>query len=554
MPTNTLTIIDTTGVQGYIFGSNRLRENVGASQLVEMATHEFLDEALQKAKLQHNCTSGFQDKHIEDGLDVEVILRGGGNAVLRSRDESVAKAVVHQLSRLLVQRAPGLEFAAAHHSFDWDTQALGGKGGEYEKLIGKLNQAKQQRHPSTPLLGQSVTLECRSTRLPAVGFGPAIGNDPAEPLSADVLAKINQDIQKQAEKRLTDIFSSVAAGYSFRRDFDELGGSKDESRYIAVVHADGNGIGKRFEYVIRQHSQPGAGNCACLAALQELSAAVAKAGTVALQQTVKKLVETFKHLPDGINDDTRKAWLTFIQGLVPEGTDIPWLPLRPIVFGGDDVTFVCDGRLGLPLAAIYLREWERASYSLPYGGPAHACAGVAVVKTHYPFARAYNLSNDLCKHAKSSVKDANVQASALDWHFAFSGIFGAVGQIRKREYEVQDGQLAMRPVVLSGTGFTPHWRVWPAFKQLVGIFAGDVMINDKVYANRNKVKGLREALRSGGDAVQRFRSAYTLGSLPMLDSSNTHLQATGWIDRRCGYFDAIEALDFFLPIDPWVMP
>jgi hypothetical protein len=26
------------------------------------------------------------------------------------------------------------------------------------------------------------------------------------------------------------------------------------------------------------------------------------------------------------------------------------LPFRPIVFGGDDVTFICDGRLGLSLA------------------------------------------------------------------------------------------------------------------------------------------------------------------------------------------------------------
>jgi len=33
-----LVIVDTTGIQSYIFGSNRLRENVGASFLVHAAT------------------------------------------------------------------------------------------------------------------------------------------------------------------------------------------------------------------------------------------------------------------------------------------------------------------------------------------------------------------------------------------------------------------------------------------------------------------------------------------------------------------------------------
>lgn len=29
----------------------------------------------------------------------------------------------------------------------------------------------------------------------------------------------------------------------------------------------------------------------------------------------------------------------------------PYLPLRPLVFGGDDATFVCNGSIGVELAA-----------------------------------------------------------------------------------------------------------------------------------------------------------------------------------------------------------
>ena len=38
MPTYTLTVIDTPGIQPYIFGSNRLLESIGASELVRCAT------------------------------------------------------------------------------------------------------------------------------------------------------------------------------------------------------------------------------------------------------------------------------------------------------------------------------------------------------------------------------------------------------------------------------------------------------------------------------------------------------------------------------------
>src|SRR5260370_22422013 len=41
-----------------------------------------------------------------------------------------------------------------------------------------------------------------------------------------------------------------------------------------------------------------------------------------------------------------------------------YIPFRPIVFGGDDVTFVCDCRLGLSLATAYFREFWKQSVDL----------------------------------------------------------------------------------------------------------------------------------------------------------------------------------------------
>ena len=45
------------------------------------------------------------------------------------------------------------------------------------------------------------------------------------------------------------------------------------------------------------------------------------------------------------------------------------------------------GRLGLELAAMYLEALENDP--IADGEDIKACAGICVVKTHYPFARAY---------------------------------------------------------------------------------------------------------------------------------------------------------------------
>ena len=177
----TLSVFDTTGIQDYIFGSNRLPENIGASHLVEAATHEWVSQAL---KPPHNLDEAGQivsapplEKNQEQ--QAEVIYRGGGNVVVLFRSLDVAKESTRRLSRLILEKAPGLKIAVAHKEFDC-SKAIGGEEGVYNSLLAQLGSSKQQRQPSAPLLGQAVTLACRATGLPAVGFDP---NDSGRALS-----------------------------------------------------------------------------------------------------------------------------------------------------------------------------------------------------------------------------------------------------------------------------------------------------------------------------------------------------------------------------------
>jgi hypothetical protein len=294
-------------------------------------------------------------------------------------------------------------------------------------------------------------------------------------------------------------------------------------------------MGKRFQQLAEKFPLP-KDNRTYLDQLRRLSEAVERAGQTALYRTLERMNDGFK-LP---------GMKLFLSGLQRGKDGIPFLPFRPIVFGGDDVTFVCDGRIGLSLAAIYLDEWEKATAADETIGQAYACAGIAIVKTHYPFARAYALCEDLCKRTKAAIKKEDRDASALDWHFALTGITGTIGEIREREYYPNINgtprSLVIRPVTLRQPGIEEKWRTWETFTRLVQYFKSDE------FAGRNKVKDLREALRSGPEATRRFLHVYGLSDkMPQIDPNKPHLQASGW-DNRCGYFDAIEAIDFYLPL------
>ena len=164
-------------------------------------------------------------------------------------------------------------------------------------------------------------------------------------------------------------------------------------------------------------------------------------------------------------------------------------PLIPLVLGGDDLTAVCDGRYALRFAAEYLAAFEaetqkrdEAHFSgiIPevamaaWGeGRLGACAGVAIVKPHYPFHVAYELSEQLLRSAKAVkqrvLKDGwPFPCSALDFHIHFDSSGGDLADIRSR-MQPADGQhasLMKRPYVVTSAaalaGASEAGRRWAA--------------------------------------------------------------------------------------------
>jgi hypothetical protein len=541
MTDTTLTLIDVRHVQTYLFNANELKQNFGASALVEQATHGWIFKFLPPNRnaewdsKKHQLT--FDDRTVEkDNLDAEVVFMGGGNAVILFATSQKSIDFTKNYTEHVMLHAPDLDVAVAHVN-DIDLTADGALRKAWEQMHKtELPKQKEGRLLPKPLLGMSVTAECAYTGLPAVAEAPKGQGDNRILLSAQSFVKQTDATVQEAKGRLGA--SLDIEGFEYPSDFDDLGGEYGSSRFIAVVHADGNGIGKRLKEWAKHDD-----NREMIRRMREFSTAVNQVGTNAMQ-AVRDYLALGIHVA---NDKKRSYEISdrFDPGQFVRLKDNN-LPIRPLVYGGDDVTFVCEGRLGLALAAKFLQAFSNAD--LPDGQKTYACAGVAIVHSHYPFARAYTLAEKLCQDAKRQArlwnpetkeKGTGSRLSLLNWHITTSGLTLDWDEIKKREFK--DGRLLLRPLVVAKADETeaPAWQTWDTFTEQVSGFRSGVW-----QTQRNKQKDLREVLRKGSEQTQKFTNQN--GNLPRVASAPSDASHTGWIEEQCLYFDALEALDVFV--------
>jgi hypothetical protein len=534
-----IVIVDVGGIQSYVFSSNRMRENLGASQMIWEATERWPAEVLQNLEFRSNLKEdGSLDAslRIEDGgLDAEIVYTGGGNALIlfSGDDNTTACQFTRELSRLALLRAPGMKITIVHQHFDWDESLAEAINNAFEHTLFNAKAAKKY---STPLLGLGVTACCQSTGLPAVGLTQRLGDDPQRLASAETLGK--WAAVSDAKKRLNqEVAGLLTEKYIFPDEFDDLGRTEEEFSYIGVVHADGNNTTKRKQEIGKNFKD---NNRAYIEAMRGFSENLKTAARYALIATLKQLIES-------INDGeiVQKVDGEEIAKIVlKKDKDYLFLPFRPIVFGGDDFSFVCDGRIALSLTVRYLGEFEKAAVNLPGEDKATASAGVAMVKSHHPFAMTYKLAEELCGNAKGYRKEKGLDnCSCLDWHITQGSLLYDINKIRERHYQVPSGTLYLRPVTLYDNQ-DDEVRSWSVISKLIDKFQ-----NNEWMSKRNKMKALWEALRDGEEAVVFFCNKYLGGEeLPTVSPSQPDFASKGFSGRKCGYFDVLELVDHFIPL------
>lgn len=501
-------LIDTVSIQRYVFGSNKLKENLGASHLIQNVYKGHLERVANSIfNSQQIDFKAWREKKAEylinrDDVQFEVGYIGGGNALLFFMNKDKAEKFIKEWTKILLIETPGIVTAVACEEFNLDDDKF---ETENKKLFKKLQENKYKFIPQTIIPRHGITAECSHT-----GYSMEEWSSSEDKYISSVAhAKI--EAADKATEELKNKFKDILdEKYCFTNQLDELGQQKGEDSHIAIVHIDGNGMGERFR------------GTKSLKEIRELSDSVENATNESFRHLLSQIDIQFSKIKETLGYGERKKY--------PEENGRKILPIRPIIIGGDDITFVCDGRLGVYFAKIFLEAFER--HEVSDGKKLSACAGVAITKTKYPFYRGYELSEQLCKNAKKVRKDKQSNGSWLDFHIAYGGFSGTLEEIRISHYRSPQGELCFRPYKIGSKDEYSFKSFVENTKKL------------KKFPN-SKIKELRQVLTLGEAANKTFVQEMEARGLELPKIDGRSYEDKLFQDSKTPYFDMIELMEFY---------
>jgi len=346
-------------IQRYILRSDKLKEMVGASELVNSLCNEFLQD----------CLDGFSI--VSDRYSLLTAAAGGARILFNERAD--AERVAAYWPFLVDRYTPGLQVVQVL------VEVSGSLSTAIEEAGERLRAGRNRIQATLPEVGPLVDRNPR-TGLAAASEG---GEDLVDRQS---LRKREQSGRRSLVARMTGGSSN---GVSWSDDLGKIAGS--EKQYLAVIHADGNDLGR---LVIRLYKYLDKNPAEAQKVFNAFSQAVRDAGEQSAHEAYEKVLKR--------DYDAGKDVFRCIAA-------------RPIVLGGDDMTMVVRADLAFDFTTAYLEAFEQASeksiahHLSGYGieglpDRLTACAGIAFVKPSYPFAQAYDIAEDLCHQTKNTAK------------------------------------------------------------------------------------------------------------------------------------------------------
>jgi len=505
-------LLDTSSIQKYIFGGRKLKENIGASHIVKGIFDEPLRESLRSIFPGYTCpleTWETEPSRIlteDPHVPVEVGYIGGGNALLFFKDSKEAENFIYFWTQSLLVDFPGIVPAAAlEKAFDLSDN---GFQNSLKELFELMESNKREVPLRTSLARFGITSECRYSGLAQEAWQDTPDPSDAGYVSAMTKTKLNYVEEANSWLEETLLTEKTRGSYCLTDELDSLGQTKNEENYIAIVHTDGDGIGTLFREL------------KTLNEVRRISTGLKKA-TI---DSFRKLIDvTIAHF------DKIKESLGHSDSTYPKSNNKFILPLRPIIIGGDDVAFVCHGKLGIYYANLFLEAFLLKTGEI-LGESLSACAGITVTKTHYPFYRSYELSEELCRSSKKT-RRANGGGSWLDFHIAYGGFTGDLSEIRERHYSAPQGHLCMRPYKIGVAG--PR-----SFQSLLECAS-------LLRLPKSKVQELRKVIGLGPEQSQAFLSNLKIRAqnLPPYPGGDYHERL--WVDGKTPYFDMVELMEFY---------
>lgn len=399
-----LVAIEISKKQNYIFKSNKLKENIGASLIIKYVT-----EDLWRA-------------FIGDGQE---IYSGGGNSYFEFDSKEEVKKFIEKMSFHILKNYEGLEFYASVVEGHFNKENM-------DDLKEKLSEKKLKRKNSFKKVSFGIEEICKSTSTPCiekivdekdeskerkVSQEAWIKNAFVDYLNKGEKSKYfkekkyKEDYKKELNflKKLSK-YQEKERSYKlfvdneYPLDLDKL--EEDKNSQIALVSIDGNKMGNMVNYIKE---------------------------TVKKENNLKEELEKFSNFIKATYKEAFDKVKESLESAKLNGK----LPIRPLILAGDDVCYIIKSKYALKSVEIFSKSTKEANLlekfpefkklkieKLTVG------AGVVFINKKAPFNKAYEIAEDLGKLAKSSI-DRKENISTVDWHI-LKGEFDDVENIRER--------------------------------------------------------------------------------------------------------------------------
>lgn len=544
-----LSILEVSQKQAFIFSSNKLQNNIVNSQIIaHVLSPEYLAEIAQNR--------GYSDEK-------NMVYSGGGHTILEFESKEQAREICGAITSAIYKEFNGLKVFVKTVEYDENlTDEKNPNRGVVEcnlrQLTAQLEIKKSIREAS---FGQG-TFGIEAIDASTLTAKECVTESDARTLTGQECVTESDAINsmKILEKEKNKEF--VPANFEEVSEFGELGGTKGTSNFIAVIHIDGNGMGKRVEELYGMLGKDVSWEEAKkkLRLFSESIDSDFKDAFKVMNDIVAKNLESNAKLSNG---KSLKENLSLTKN---------HFPIRRIITAGDDICFVTEGRIGIECAVQYIKALTDPNRTNRVDNKGYsACAGVAIVHQKYPFYKAYELAEILCSNAKKygaeiSPEDNGRQISAVDWHIEYGELMDSLASVRS-VYNTDDGKrLEMRPYIVKANDKELLKRF--TYKKYSSFRSCELALLEKI-ANETystgKIKELRGVLKKGAISTEyylKFNGMTELGAEFISnediridkDSIGTgkHIERKVFDDidgvERCTVFDAIEIMDTFLEI------
>lgn len=534
-------LLDTRSIQKYVFSCNKLKTNVGASYLVDGIFNDLMQKiVLPSFNLKMPEISWQESKQIEmikdDSIKAEIVYIGGGNMLIlinkfsgKEDNLNLCREIVKKWTLEILKKAPGLKTGAAIGMMDVERFK-----DSLDKMYVQLKQNQNTVLPQVDLPYTGLTLECNISGKTADTFDWVDKNWIAKEVKAktDAYTYASEKVRYEYDNILHD-------KYDFASELEKIGCKEGES-YISVIHIDGNNMGVKFS------------KCKDSQERKKLSLKVAQIVQNAFCELIKTIIAEY--------DSKAYAEALDMEKLIDkEGKKL--LPIRPIIIGGDDITFVCPARVGIEYAKRFIEavnkqgflsdeqhkrmseEVKKEDNSIILSKTMSCCGGVAIVPLKYPFFRAYQLAEHLCGSAKN--KSRKNDNSLIDFAILYGEMTPDLEQLCRYQYSAPEGYL--------------HYGPYSVQKEIQdGSHINDLLVlKDDIRDNvpKNKIKELRDVLTK--DMHTQIRFLENCKEIQKIIDEECNQEGIGaqafWQKKKdeselkTRYVDAIELIDFTLP-------